>query len=265
VLDHHLGIPAKAKRWPSSRRLRSNSTRRGKTRPAQIICFGAARLLHQSGVSDGVVIEVAIEEAQQRVACQFDGSRLGLDAGQVGLVGCERHGLGNSAGLASPNGTNRAAAGLTSVCFKHRSVQSEDREQRRVDLPLLVDCDAPDLVTETFHGDRSELLDEQARAPTADVELRPKRCRPGARRRWSDQHDRTREHGVALQDHGQPAGMLFVSDALGQSNLVDVSALQAGRSGSQLFHEIGNGRHLGSIVPIRLQSSDFCRERLSVS
>ena len=111
-------------------------------------------------------------------------------------------------------------------------MQSEDREQCGVDLPLLVECEPPDLVTETFYGDRSELLDEQARAPAADVELRTERRRPRARRRWSDQHDGTGEHRVALHNHGEPAAVPFVPDAPGQSKLVDVAALQIERSGS---------------------------------
>jgi hypothetical protein len=143
-------------------------------------------------------------------------------------------------------------------------VQFEDREQCRVDPPLLFDCDPPDLVTETFYRDRSELLDEQAGAPAADVELRTKRRRPVARRRWSDEHNGTREHGVALHDHGEPAAVLFVPDALGQSKLVDVTASHAARSSLEPFHELGDGGHLRSILVIVLQGGDFGHERLSI-
>ena len=70
-----------------------------------------------------------------------------------------------------------------------RSVEAEHGEQRSVDLPLLVDGDSADMITEAIDIDSAELLDEDSCALPADVELGSKRRRASAGRGRGDKQD----------------------------------------------------------------------------
>jgi hypothetical protein len=82
-----------------------------------------------------------------------------------------------------PNITGRNA--LASVVYRfgswRGSVETEHREESGVDLPLLIDRDAVHLIPETGDVDSAELLDEDSRGFTGDVDLGSERCRPSAR------------------------------------------------------------------------------------
>jgi len=68
-----------------------------------------------------------------------------------------------------------------------------------------------------------------------------------------------------LDDDAQPSAALFMSDTLGQAQLVDVTSLHRGRSGSELFHQLGDCAHLCSVGFISLQCSDLGSERSTVA
>ena len=135
-------------------------------------------------------------------------------------------------------------------------VDAEHREQRGVDLPLLVDRDVTDRVAETVHVDGTNLLDEHRCRLAVDVEPGSKRRGSSARRGRRNEHNRPGQHRVGLHDDAQSPATLLVSDALGQPQLVDVPAFH-GRSGSQLFRHVGDGTHLGTVGLVCLQCGEF--------
>jgi hypothetical protein len=146
-----------------------------------------------------------------------------------------------------------------------RSVEAEHGEECCVDLPLLVDGDPADLIAETIHVDGPDLLDEDSSAFTTDVELGSERRRPSAGRSRGDEHDRARQHRVGLHHYTKSSPALLMADAFGQTKVVDVASLHSRRSGSEPFHQLGNGAHLGPVGFISLQGSHLGSERSAVA
>ena len=96
-----------------------------------------------------------------------------------------------------------------------QSVQAEHCQERCVDLPLLVGGDSTDVIAETVDVDCAELLDEHTGASTGDIELGSKRRRPGACRSRRDEHHRSRQHRVGLDNDPQSSATLLMSNTLG--------------------------------------------------
>src|SRR5688572_14198015 len=83
-----------------------------------------------------------------------------------------------------------------------RSLQLQRRQQRSVDLPLLVDGDTADLLAEPVHIDGAELFDKHARAFTADVELRSERGSAAGNLRTRDEQGALHRCTTLIATHG---------------------------------------------------------------
>ena len=144
------------------------------------------------------------------------------------------------------------------------SVQAEHRQQRGVDLPLLVGADAADPLAESIRVDRAHVLNEDLGGLATDDNLGSERRRSSAGRGRREKHDRPRQQGVGLHDDAESSAPLLVPYASGEAQLIDVAALH-GASGPELFHQLRNGTHLSPVSFVGFQRSDLGGQCASVS
>lgn len=102
----------------------------------------------------------------------------------------------------------------TSGCWTPPSdvlVQVEHGEDRVVDDPLFLGCEATDQIAEATHVDGAHLLDEHACPSLIDRDLWSKRRHPSAGRCGRYEHDRAWKERIRLHDDTEPVTTLFVT------------------------------------------------------
>lgn len=107
------------------------------------------------------------------------------------------------------------------------SAKAEDRHQGVVDAPDLLTGEVSYKVAEPSRIDGAHLLDKDASRSPVHFDLGPKRCRPSAARRRCDQDDGSRKQFVGLDDDSEAVAVLFVANALGKLEPVDVTPKHA--------------------------------------
>ncbi len=103
------------------------------------------------------------------------------------------------------------------------SVEAEHGHECVVDGPHFVGRQVSNSVAEASSINRTELLDEHPCGGVGNRDFWSKRRRSGAARCGSDDHDRARQELVGLHDDAVAGAMLFVANALGQSESVDLT------------------------------------------
>ena len=119
----------------------------------------------------------------------------------------------------------------------------------------MVDRDPAHQVAKTVDIDGSNLLDKDTCGLTGNLDLRSKRCGPSAGRGRSDDHNRSWQHRVGLDEDAKSSTMLFVPAAFGQAQFVDITPLHGGPSRSELLHQLGDGAHLRPVGFVGLEAS----------
>jgi hypothetical protein len=74
-----------------------------------------------------------------------------------------------------------------------RLAESQDCHEGFVDAPLLLGGNSADYFAQPSRVDGADLLNQDPGGLTKQFDLRTERCRPGAVRRWRDQHHCTRQ------------------------------------------------------------------------
>ena len=115
--------------------------------------------------------------------------------------------MARSSAVDPPHRTCRSAARLGSV-------ESEDGDEGLVDGPHLGHGEPSDTASEPLHTHRAQLLDQDPRRRSGNLDLRAERGRPCAARRRCDDHDRTRQHHIGLDHDAEALALLLVADAL---------------------------------------------------
>src|SRR5438093_5612518 len=104
------------------------------------------------------------------------------------------------------NGTSERLAGLISL-------ETEHGGECFVDAPHLFGGHVAHQVAESLGVDGADLFDEDAGPLAGDVDLGPKRRRPGAAGSGGHDHHRARQELVGLDDDCEALAVLLVADA----------------------------------------------------
>ena len=109
-------------------------------------------------------------------------------------------------------------------------LETEDERERFVDGAELGRRDPVYVLAEAPEVDCTELLDEHTGLLSADLDLGPERCRPGAARGWGDDRGREMEQFVGLDDQGVPRTGLLVAAPAREADAIDVATSHSGQS-----------------------------------
>ncbi len=107
------------------------------------------------------------------------------------------------------------------------SVQPENREQSRIDPPLLLRREATGQIPEPIDINSADLFDEDNRPSSVDLDLGPERCRLRTPRCGRQQHNRTRKERIGLHDDTVSLSSLLVAYSLGKAKSKDVTPAHA--------------------------------------
>jgi hypothetical protein len=108
--------------------------------------------------------------------------------------------------------------------------------QGLIDTPLLLRAYPAHEFTKPSRVDGAGQLNQNTGSLTEHLDLRPERGRPGAARRWRNQHHRAREELVGLNDHAKAPALLPVTGPTRQAEVVDVTPQHEG-SMARLWHD----------------------------
>lgn len=101
--------------------------------------------------------------------------------------------------------------------------ETEHGEERFVDPPQLFGAEVSGEITETVGVDCAKLLNQHSCAVAGNVDLRSEGSGTRRTRRWSNEHHRSWQELVGLNDYTESISVLLVPDTLAQVEPEDVT------------------------------------------
>ena len=108
-----------------------------------------------------------------------------------------------------------------------RLAEPEDGHQGLIDTPLLLRAHPAHEFTQPSCADGADLLNQDTRGLTKQLDLGAERCWPGAARRWRNQHHRAWQELVSLNDHAIASVLLLMTGPARKAEFVDVTPQHA--------------------------------------
>lgn len=108
--------------------------------------------------------------------------------------------------------------------MRRRLPKAEHRCERVVHSPQLLAAEVACEVAKAADVDGSGLFNKNAGRLTANLHLWAERRRASAARGRSDEDHRARKQLVGLDDHGETITVLFMADAFGELQAINITA-----------------------------------------